>query len=110
MDATEIQVVEAYGTGFQWCAICAICQESGVFSELRKTGDSKVFLVRVRRRNEVLGLKRDASICRESATTVSAHPLYCVQDVRLAFIIPVGTNSKVDLAGVLVSFESLRDT
>lgn len=36
--------------------------------------------------------------------------LHSIQDIRLAVIVPVCTNSKVDLAGVFVSLESLRNT
>ena len=36
--------------------------------------------------------------------------LHSIQDIRLPVIVPVCTNSKVDLAGVFVSLESLRNT
>ena len=110
MDANQTQMVKAHRTRLQRCAVGAIGQEGGVFCELRETGNSKVFLVRVRGSDEVLSLECSASIDRESAATVSTNPLHSGQDVRLALIVPVSTNSKVDLAGVFVGLESLRDT
>jgi len=68
MNVTKIQTVKAHGTSFQWCAVSAIGQESGVLSELWEAGDSKVFLVRVRRRNEVFSLEQDASMDRKNVT------------------------------------------
>jgi len=70
MDVTKIPTMNAHGTSFQWCAVSAIGQESGVLSELWETGDSKVFLVRVRRSNEVFGLEEDASMdCKNVTAT-----------------------------------------
>ena len=48
--------MKTHGTSLQRCAVGAIGQKSGVLSELRETGDPKVFLVRVRRSNEVFSL------------------------------------------------------
>lgn len=110
IDATKIQIVETHRTGFQWCAVSPIGQESGVLGEFWETGNSKVFLVRVRRSNEVLSLKQDASIGRKSATITRTRLLHRVQDIGFTLIVPVSTNSKVNLAGVFVSLESLCNT
>lgn len=99
-----------HGTGSQWCAFSTIGQESSILVEFWETGDSKVFLVRVFRSDEVLSLGWGASIGRKNATTSWADPLHSVQDIRFALIISVSTNSEVDLPGVFVGLESLRNT
>jgi len=102
--------MKTHGTGLQRCAVSAIGQESGVLSELWETGDTKVFLVWVRRSNEVFSLRQDASGDRKSATITWTDLLHSVQDIRLAPIVPVCANSEIDLAGVLVSLEGLCNT
>ena len=47
---------------------------------------------------------------RKSATVTLADLLHSIKDIRFAVIVPVCTNSKVNLARVFVSLKSLRNT
>ena len=73
-------------------AVRAVGEFDCGLGKVRETSNGKVFLVRVGGSNNVLCL------------------LYAVEDIRLAVLIAVGTNTKVDLARILVGLESLSNT
>ena len=81
-----------YSVVLQGCAVFAVSKPDSSLVEFRQTTNGQVLLVGVR----------------------SAEDLLCLldtgEDVRLSILIAVSTNTKVDLARILVGLESLGNT
>ena len=82
----------AYRIVLQGSTVSTVGKESGTLSEFGQTSDWEILLVGVRVRNELLCL------------------LDRVEDVWLAIVVAVSTNTKIDLAWILVGFECLSHT
>lgn len=76
----------------QWLALRAVRELGSTLGELGETADGQVLFVRVACSKEFFGLPDTG------------------QHVRLAVAVTVCTDTKIDLAGILVSLECLGNT
>ena len=84
--------MNAYRVALDRCAVLSIRKLSSRLCEVAMSNNGKVLLVRVLLDEDLLRL------------------LDRIQNVRLAILITVRANTKVNLAGVLVGLERLGDT
>ena len=86
------EIIMTYSVVLQGCAVFAVSKPDSSLVEFRQTTDGQVLLVGVGSAEDLLGL------------------LDTGENVRLSILIAVSTNTKVDLARILVGLESLSNT